>query len=291
MRRRKDRLTLVGTGRLAHALITILPRAGYALDEIVSRSGGTSEALKEAKRQGVRRVSFTQARFGGDIVWLAVRDSAIRACATSIAGAAKWKNKIVLHSSGALSSDELEPLRKKGAKVASVHPMMTFVAGKVPNMQGVGWAVEGDPEAVRVAKKIARDLGGTVLHIDKENKPLYHAFGAFLSPLLVVQMEQAAELAIAAGIPRAKLSGMMEPIVRQTLSNLFAHLGEKRGAGKAFSGPLVRGDVGTIEKHLKVLKRNPTARKLYRALVETATESDLPVENRKAIRRLLQSSG
>jgi predicted short-subunit dehydrogenase-like oxidoreductase (DUF2520 family) len=164
--------------------------------------------------------------------------------------------------------------------------MMTFVPDKIPDLNGVAWAVEGDSRAVQAASTIIRSLGGVALKIDKKSKPLYHAFGAFLSPLLVVHLDCAAELAVRAGIPRKEIPRFMSPIILQTLENLYLSL-PKKGSGPALSGPLVRGDVGTIDRHLKALSKSG-AGKLYRALIEAAVESDLPIKNREAIRRSLR---
>lgn len=287
----KGTVTLVGAGNLARALTMLLPDAGYQVDEIVTRSDSRKiqSARGLARHQRAKLATMDNAEFASDIIWLAVSDSAIRSCASVLAGKGRWKNKIVLHSSGALTSDELSSLRKKGARVASLHPMMTFVPGDVPNLRGVAWTVEGDSKAVRWAKQMVQAMGGTVVTIDRNKKPLYHAFGAFLSPLLVVHLNTAAAVAEAAGISPKGLAKFMEPIIRRTLDNLFAHLAEKDGVGKAFSGPLVRGDVSTIERHLRALRKTPEARALYRALAEAAVESDLPVKNRRSIRQLLRS--
>ena len=94
-------------------------------------------------------------------------------------GKSPWKGKVVFHSSGALSSRELSSLRKAGAFVASVHPMMSFVHHGAEATFEVPFALEGDAKALRVAKSIVRDLGGESLLISAANKPLYHAFGAF----------------------------------------------------------------------------------------------------------------
>ncbi len=165
--------------------------------------------------------------------------------------------------------------------------MMTFVPGETPEMKGVVWAIEGDPMAVTTARRVVHALGGRALKIDAKHKPLYHAFGAFLSPLLVVHLATAAELAIKAGVPRRDLTGLMAPIVERTLANLFANISQQSGATKAFSGPLIRGDVGTIRTHLRSLRPIPAARNLYVALVESAIASSLPVKNRRELSRLL----
>ena len=77
-----------------------------------------------------------------------------------MAAANEWRGRTVFHSSGALTSDVLAPLRAKGAYVASVHPGMTFVRKSVPTLEGVPFGVEGDPAAVRMAKRLVQDLGG-----------------------------------------------------------------------------------------------------------------------------------
>lgn len=289
MAKGREEVIVVGAGNVARALVLLLPRAGFKVSEIVTRrSSKRRTAVAAAQAQGTKHVTLDRATFTANVVWLAVSDAAIRPCAGQMAKRGDWRNKVVLHSSGALTSDELDPLRRCGARVASVHPMMTFVPGKTPSLDGVAWSVEGDSKAVKAATAIVKALGGRAFKIEKKNKPLYHAFGAFLSPLLVVHMDRAAELAVEAGIPRKGIPRFMAPIVRQTLENLYANLDKKGGSGKAFSGPLVRGDVGTIERHLKALRASGVG-KLYRVLVESAIESGLPVKNRDAIRRSLRS--
>ena len=145
--------------------------------------------------------------------------------------------------------------------------MMTFVPGTVPNMSGVVWTLEGDASAVSAVRRIVQLLGGKVCQIDRKYKSLYHAFGAFLSPLLVAVPGRGVAACLASGISRRDLAALMRPIVEQTLQNLFANIHAKTGPGKAFSGPLIRGDVSTIESHIRALKRPPNARSLYVALV------------------------
>jgi predicted short-subunit dehydrogenase-like oxidoreductase (DUF2520 family) len=165
--------------------------------------------------------------------------------------------------------------------------MMTFVPGTVPSISGVVWTLEGDAKAVTQARRIVNSLGGVSLKIERKNKPLYHAFGAFLSPLLVVYLETATEVAFASGIARRDLAAVMRPIIEQTLSNLFPTLSKKGESGKAFSGPLIRGDVATIERHRHSLSRLPDARRLYNVLVLTALQSTLPIRKKGAIRRAI----
>ena len=111
------------------------------------------------------------------------------------------------------------------------------------------FALEGDAQAVRAARRIARDLGGRAVLIDARRKPMYHAFGAFTSPLIVATIAAAERVARKAGLDRASARAAIAPIFRQTVANYFEH-----GPAGAFSGPLVRGDVETVRRHLEVLR-------------------------------------
>ena len=283
-------VVIVGAGSLAHALVLLLPQAGYRIREIVVRH--TSERQKEAEKlaatTGAGLATLETAAWSSDIVWIAVNDGAIASAAELMASHKEWKGQVVLHSSGVLSSKELRPLKLRGASVASVHPMMTFVPGRIPSVTGVAWTIEGDGRASSVAKRIVRSLKGVPLSIKVENKPLYHAFAAFLSPLLVVHLETAAGLANAAGIPQSELEAVMRPIVEQTLQNYFEKKSSGAGAGKAFSGPLIRGDFATIENHVRALRKHKEALNLYRSLIAAALDSDLPVKNKSAIGRSIR---
>lgn len=280
---RKPIISLIGAGNLARALAPALRQAGYPVDEIVSRDRPESQrrARTLARRVSARPATPNTAELTAPIVWLCVTDDAIAPCTRSLARSRNWRGRVVLHSSGALSSDLLAPLRRRGAAVGSLHPMMTFTPGSVSSLAGITFAVEGDPAAVRAARAIARALGGHVLAIRKQNKALYHSWGSFASPLVVATLALAEEIAVHAGVPRSRLRSTMTPIILRTLQNYL-----QRGRAAAFSGPLVRGDVTTIRHHLRDLKRVPGAREVYVALVRSALRT-LPVKNRAAIRRLL----
>jgi predicted short-subunit dehydrogenase-like oxidoreductase (DUF2520 family) len=212
-----------------------------------------------------------------DIVWITVPDDTIADVARRLASAQTWKGRTVFHSSGALSSDELAPLREQGARVASVHPMMSFVRGSIPQMSGVAFALEGDAAALRVAQSIVRALGGNGFTIEKDNKVLYHAFGSFASPLVIALMAAMEQVAEAAGIRKDQVKPIMVPLLWQTLRNYLYH-----DAQAAFSGPLIRGDVATIRKHLAELQRTPDARQVYVSLARAAVKN-LTVKNREAL--------
>jgi predicted short-subunit dehydrogenase-like oxidoreductase (DUF2520 family) len=277
-------VSIVGPGNLGRALALTLISAGYPIKFIAVRSGRTGDrnAMALARRTKAQLVTLGKQPLDTDIVWLTVPDDSIAEVSRALAASQSWKGKFVFHSSGALTSDELASLQKQGAKVASVHPMMTFVRGAAPEMAGVSFSLEGDAAAIRVARTIVESLDASAFVISKENKVLYHVFGSFASPLVIALMAVMEQVAAAGGIRKQEIKPVMVPLLWQTLRNYL-----KKDAAAAFSGPLVRGDVATVRKHLAELKKLPEAREVYLALARSSLKN-LPVNNRKAIQRELR---
>jgi predicted short-subunit dehydrogenase-like oxidoreductase (DUF2520 family) len=228
-------------------------------------------------------VADARARIQSEVVWFCVPDGAIAGAAQSLSEAADWKRKVALHSSGALTSDALDVLRKQGAAVASIHPLMTFVPGSRPPFEEVPFAIEGDKKAVHAARDIVRALHGRAFAIRKQEKEAYHAWGMFVSPLLTALLAASEAVAATAGVARTEARQRMLPILKQTLEN-YARL----GAPGSFSGPIARGDTDTVAKHLIVLRSLPGLREIYVALARSALQ-DLPTKNRAQLRRILKA--
>ena len=281
-----ERLTvsLVGPGNLGSALALSLALARFRIDFFVVHSSRRvpSETVKLARRVKAKIVVFGQTPLDSDLVWITVPDDVIADVAARLAPTQEWRGTTVFHSSGALTSDVLSPLREKGAKTASVHPSMTFVRQSLPRLAGVPFGVEGDAAAVRLARKIVGELGGTTFPIKAQNKALYHVFGTFASPMVVALMTSLEQVGKAAGIKPSDLRTIAAPLLRQTLSNYLEH-----GAAAAFSGPLVRGDIATIRRHLTALRKTPESREVYVSLAWAAMKF-LPVKNRAAVAKELR---
>ena len=294
---RKPTVAIVGAGSLATFLATALNDAGFTITEIIARDTPRSRrrALSLAAKVGARTVTAHSAALDSTLLWFCVPDREIRGAASALAGnlaahvAAHKKNRVpnrvrfAFHSSGALLSRELEPLRKAGIAVASVHPLMTFVAGTHPSLTGVPFAMEGDRAATQVARQIVRKLGGESFSLPAARKAAYHAWATLTSPLLLAFLVTLEEAASAAGLTREDARRKSLPIIRQTLANY-----SRLGPAPSFSGPLVRGDADTVARHLAALKKHPGPREVYVALARAALRG-LPVKNRDGLSRLLQS--
>jgi predicted short-subunit dehydrogenase-like oxidoreductase (DUF2520 family) len=279
----KPCIAIVGPGRLGSALAQELRRAGYRITEVVSRNTVSSRRKARVLAKKVHASATTDKPSpDADLIWLCVPDREIAKAARHLAQAADWKGKIVFHSSGALASDELNVLRRRGAAVASVHPLMTFVSASVSSLHGISFALEGDAKALRVARNIVRDVGAEAFSISKKKKSAYHAWGGFTSPLLIALLVTGEKVAHAAGLSPAEARKKMLPIVRQTLANYA-----KLGPAGAFSGPIVRGDAQVVRKHVRELRKIPGAKDVYLALARAGVRY-LPLRNRKELEKLLK---
>ena len=186
-----------------------------------------------------------------DLVVLCVPDGAIAEVAAALP-VGPW----IAHTSGATRLAALDPHERR----FSLHPLQTFTAELGPEQFDGAWAAitaETD-EGLAAARDLAGLLGLQPFELDDEDRPVYHAAAAFASSFLVTVHEVASELMEAAGAPPEAL----EPLMRRTMDNGFRH-----------TGPLVRGDWETIERHRQVLReRRPQLLPLYEALTEaTAT--------------------
>jgi predicted short-subunit dehydrogenase-like oxidoreductase (DUF2520 family) len=290
--KQKQTVAVVGTGRLASFLSPALAEAEYTITEIIARARPQSlqRARALARNVDARAVTVENAALDADLVWFCVPDGEICRAAAVLAGRAKAViatrgssgMRFAFHSSGVLVGRELEPLRKMGVGVASVHPLMTFVAGARPSLAGVPFALEGDIGATELARRIVRDLGGESFLLPARRKAAYHTWATMSSPLLLTYLVTLEEVAREAGLKSEDARRMSLPIIRQTLEN-FRTL----GPGRSFSGPLIRGDAETVTRHLALLKKHPRMQAVYVVLAQVAL-ARLPVKNGKQLRRLLE---
>jgi predicted short-subunit dehydrogenase-like oxidoreductase (DUF2520 family) len=281
----KKTIAIVGPGNVGRVLALALHDAGFRVIEIITRDDAASlrRARALAKRVNAKASRVIDARLDASVIWICVPDAAIAQVASELAKRpVAWKRKVVFHASGALTSAELTALRKKGAAVGSLHPMNTFIAATQPRLTGTPFGAEGDMRALRMGRQIAKKINGgaEVFTLKPDAKVLYHAVGSFSSPLLISLLNMAERIAAKAGID--KPHALMRNIVLQTVENFV-----RNGAEASFSGPIRRGDVETMRKHLSALKRVRGAEKIYRALAENAMEN-LPNRNEKELRWLIR---
>lgn len=279
----QPKIAIVGAGRVGTVLAVRLAEAGFRITEVISRKTPNfrGKVYRLARRFRATASSLGSTQLDADVVWFCTPDGQVARAAAELAGLV-WQRKFAFHASGVLSSDELAVLRARGAQVAAVHPLMTFVPGVAPKLTGVTFALEGDRGAVRIATAMVHRLGGNVLRIRKQDKAAYHVFASMICPMLVSLLATAEEVGVLAGLSRARARTAMWPIIRQTMANY-----EKSGSAKAFTGPLMRGDVATVRQHLASLADKPAVGRVYLALAQAALRY-LPNSNREPMDQTLR---
>ena len=282
-RRMPATVAIVGVGRVGRALGLRLREIGWTIGALVTRSKATARAAVRAIGAGRAHGELTRQVLGADVILIATPDGAVRDVGGKLArmGGEEWRGKVVLHTSGALDGTALEPLKRRGAATGSLHPLQTFSGQGAPVLDGLVFAVEGDRAAVRVARRMARELGGVPVPLDARSKPAYHAAGALVAGHVLGIVEAATHILMALGFTRRQAARALLPLVRQTLQNF-----ERLGPAASWTGPVSRGDYATIARHVAALRRFPREYRAAYAALTRLSAAALARNPRAALRRL-----
>jgi predicted short-subunit dehydrogenase-like oxidoreductase (DUF2520 family) len=261
----KPSFAIVGCGKVGTALGIFLTRAGYPSAGFASKSISSARHVADI----VHSDHFSDVPWDitrhADVVFITTPDSAIKdTCNTISQNTGFADNAFVMHCSGALASSVLSSAKTCGAWIGSMHPLQSFAAAgqKTNPFQGISVSLEGEGPAVNIAKTIVTDLGGTVVTILTEAKTLYHASAVVASNYLVTLLDLAIRLIEEAGINRKDAFNLLKPLIEGTLSNIG-----KVGVQKALTGPIARGDIKTVEKHIEEIGfKRPELLSLYKML-------------------------
>ena len=229
------------------SLAAALSQQGYPIVAAASRTYSSALALAELVDGCQAYRSADEAAQASDVVLITAPDDAIRPVASSIS----WRGgQGVVHCSGAASLDVLDPARLQGATPGAFHPLQTFssVDDALRSLPGSTFAIEGNAEMRTYLQDMALALGGNPIFLRPEDKPLYHATVVMVGGLLTGLAGAVAELWGHFGIGQAEALKALAPIIRGDADTLVSV-----GMPDAIAGPYVRGDVGTITKHLNAL--------------------------------------
>lgn len=244
-------VAVVGAGRVGTAIAVLLARAGH---RIVAVAGGEATAARvHPHLPDVPFRSPSEAASAAALVVIATPDDAVEQTAVAlVAAAAVGPGTWVAHVSGALGLDALGSVAGVGARRLAIHPLQTFpdVASAIERLPGSWIAVTAeDEEGFALGERLAVDLDGRPFRLEDDRRPLYHAAAVFASNYLVVAAAEAELLLAAAGVPDA--AAALAPLERASLENI-----EAMGPARALTGPAIRGDAGTIRRHLEALKQD-----------------------------------
>jgi len=282
--------SIIGTGRLGTSLAFALSKKGWTIHSLADKSLSAARGSRKIVGAGRATADWLGAAADASVLFLCIPDEGIKAAAARLArGGADWSGKVVFQTSGILSSNSLQPLKRRGASIASFHPIQSFSSKRTPagRFKNIYYGVEGDARALSTAQKIIRRLGGRTLLIRPQNKPLYHAACSMASNLFVPLFDLSCELLHAAGIKGRKAGQALFPLVEGTLQNV-KHL----DAETALTGPIARGDEQTVERHLDALQKFPEALRAYKILggraLRLAKKKGLPASKIRALKKRLE---
>ena len=270
----------IGAGKVGTALASLLHARGVEVRAVAGRTMTSSYRMAVAAHLEPGTATSRAATVArSSIVFLTVPDDAIGPLCVEIARAGGWRpGQGVVHCSGALPSSVLQPAADMGALVASFHPLQSFASldAALAHIAGSTFAIEGDAPLVEQLDVLARVLGGVSIHLTAQQKTLYHAAAVITSNYTVTLAAMASDLLVREGIAPDSNTALryLMPLLRGTVDNLGT-----LGLPDALTGPVARGDAGTVARHLAALDEiAPELAQVYRDL----GRSTLPVAAEKS---------
>jgi len=261
MEKIRPTIGIIGAGVTGTALADRLFKQGYRVTAVNSRTLASARRLASSITGCAICNNPQQVADLSQAVFITTPDDKIAAIASSL----DWHaGQFVIHCSGVHSTDILEPAHKYGAYSCCLHPLQTFasIEEAIHNMHGSTFALEGDDKALAVAEEMAVALQGNIIRLKASDKILYHAAAVTLSNYLVTLMKTAAGLWQSFGVSQEDAVRAMLPLLKGTVNNI-----ERVGIPGCLTGPIARGDIGTVQKHLQALEKdNRGALDTYRTL-------------------------
>jgi len=242
------KLGFIGAGTVGTALAARLAGRGYPVVAVSSLSRASAQKLAQAA-SGCRVFDNGQAvADNAELIFITTPDDAI----ASVVSEVNWHpGQSVVHCSGADSTDILQSAKEAGAKVGAFHPLQTFASPRqaMENIPGSTFALEAEEPLLGTLKNMAAALDGNWVELKAKDKVLYHAAAVFACNYMVTLVKLATDLWQTFDVPQEKATKALVPLLRGTLHNI-----ETIGIPQCLTGPIARGDIGTINKHLDALQ-------------------------------------
>jgi predicted short-subunit dehydrogenase-like oxidoreductase (DUF2520 family) len=290
LKKRMIDIAIIGAGNLGTSLGYALSKKGYNIKALSCRS---LKSLKESQRiirEGKTSTDNIQTAKQGNILFICVPDGEIVKIVKELSGGQlSWREKYVFHCSGLLPSEVMKPLKTRGALTASLHPIQSFSQkkGDLKQFEGIYFGLEGDDKALKLAQKIVGSLGGHSIHIRAQDKPIYHAACSVASNFFVVLLDTAVSLLKHIGLEQKQAFKAVMPLIQGTLRNV-----KEFNTEGALTGPVIRGEQESVEKHLDALRKFPGYHEMYHSLaaqaLEIAKRKNIPPEKIKSLKNLLE---
>lgn len=250
---RQHKISIIGAGRLGSALARHLHKIGNSPFSLISNNYDWLEKLSAESHPVNISKSVDDLHRESTLIFLCVPDQALPGLVQNLSQILffDWQNTLIVHCSGANTTQVLTPLSRLGASVAAIHPIQTFpsLTEGSERFSGIYWGVEASSPLIKNIREIVLDLGGTPIQIPAQAKALYHLACVVSSNYLVTLVSLSSEILAGCGLPKEDAFKMMAPLIRGTLESLTWQTPEQ-----ALTGPVARGDSATIKSHLSELE-------------------------------------
>jgi predicted short-subunit dehydrogenase-like oxidoreductase (DUF2520 family) len=287
---------IVGAGPVATALAGALRLGGVPVLGLWARRAAPARAAGSTAGVAAFSSAPPDILLETEVVILAVRDQVITEVAQMLLGTGLINTRhVLLHCAGAASANELlGPVSGKVAGIGTLHPLAAIADGKISMraLKGTVFGIEGDDAGRAMAAKLVGAIGGVVLALDSSQMAAYHAAAALASNYIVAAVDAAAAVLATAGVAPDKAAQALIPLAEGALRNIAAH-----GTTGGLTGPVRRGDLATVSRHLDAIRDRPDLVEIYRVLARRAVEIAARIDGRDApdranldaIRALLRS--
>jgi predicted short-subunit dehydrogenase-like oxidoreductase (DUF2520 family) len=241
------KLGFIGAGTVATTLAVALSNRGYPIVAVSSRSQESARKLAHRIRGCIAFRNNQEVADNADIVFITTPDDVI----ASVSGQVNWRpERSVVHCSGAHSTDILSSARESGACVGVFHPLQTFASFRQDDLSGITFALEAEEPLLATLKDMTTALNGHWIELKAGDKVLYHSAAVFACNYLVTLAKTATDLWQSFNIPPEQAITALLPLMRGTINNI-----DTIGIPQCLTGPIARGDAGTIKKHLIALQK------------------------------------
>ncbi len=250
---KQSKIAVIGAGKIAFSLVYGLINSGYNIKTIISENLNSAKRLAEKFSVKDYSNNLTELNSQIKVFFLSVTDNQIKVTADKLANQnLNFQDSLFIHLSGAEDISKLNSLKEKGALAASFHIMQTFPSKRIVNIKNCYAAVESNSEyAESYLFKLAADLRLKPFKLKSVDKAKYHLAGVFASNFLVGNIFNSEKVFDIKKINKNYNNfDFLSPIIKSTLNNI-----DKLGNSKALSGPIERGDITTIKKHISKLKK------------------------------------
>ncbi len=255
------KIGFIGAGVVGTALAVRLSEKGYPVVAVASRSKSSADKLAKAVTECRAYESKQSVVDISDLVFVTTPDDDV----SDVVPELTWRpGQAVIHCSGVDSLDVLQKAKDDGARVGGFHPLQTFanVSKAIENLPGSTFALEAEESLLNTLKTMAEALEGKYVVLGLGDKPLYHAAAVIACNYTVTLMKMATDLWKAFGVSPDEATKALLPLLRGTINNI-----ENVGLPDCLTGPIARGDIGTVMKHLEAMEEKaPEIARTYREM-------------------------